>query len=54
MHERSEVERGRLPCGLPLEGGAEPPLIAGQGGTNITTRLEAFMHQVKEYAKVGE
>ncbi len=24
----------------------------GQGETNITTRLEAFMHQVKEYAKV--
>ena len=25
----------------------------GQGETNITTRLEAFMHQVKEYAKAG-
>ena len=25
----------------------------GQGETNVTTRLEAFMHQVKEYAKVS-
>jgi predicted CoA-substrate-specific enzyme activase len=25
----------------------------GQGETNITTRLEAFMHQVKEYTPVG-
>jgi hypothetical protein len=49
----SEFEGESLQA-LPVEGATRAPTIDGQGETNVTTRLEAFMHQVKEYAKAGE